>query len=102
MVKNNYITAGDLTERIKVISFDENGDDVVFAEVWAKVEDKNGLEKLEEQGVISISTVEFTIRYIPGIDIIQEIEHDGLRYNIRNIVRIGRMKFLKLTTQIRE
>jgi len=102
MIDKRYLQAGDLSEKITIYSTNEIGEDVLFAHAYAKVEDKNGLEDLEDRGVVSIATVEFTIRYMDNVDVTLEIEHQSQRYDIRNIQRIGRRKFLKLTTQIKE
>jgi len=102
MATTKFIQSGDLSEKIALYTFDEVGNKVLFSYAYAMVNDKNGLEDLEERGIVSIATVEFTIRYMDNIDTTLEIEHDAMMYNIRHIERIGRRHFLKLTTQIKE
>ena len=90
------MTIGEMRQRIAIqrviISTNENGYEVetpeVIKVVWAKVSNLHGKEFFEAKAVQAENTVNFTIRYISGLDQSMQIIFQGKTYNITTIDNI--------------
>lgn len=69
------------------------------AEVWAKVEDRQGYEAEQADQINAIRGTVFTIRY-REIDTTWRIRFDGELYNIESVERQDRKRFLKVMAYI--
>ena len=110
--RRDYIDAGELDERITlqkpITSKDGFGDvtptwtDVVNGGVWAKRRETRATETFEEDRLVAKTITEFTIRYRPDVNpTYRVVDADGKVYEIHGIQRVGRRRWLKLTTEVR-
>lgn len=73
-----------------------------FAEVWAAKEDNGGKEEYTAEKETSFGKTVFTIRYLSTINEKMRITLDSKTYDIINIAEIGRRRFQRITTQLRQ
>jgi len=100
--------AGQLDRRITIQSFTTTTDDfgeviqsfTTLADVWAKVEEKNGSEGEEGNQLMATKRVEFFIRYRADINEQMRIVYNGLTYKIETILNAdARKAFQKIVTR---
>lgn len=100
--------AGQLDRRITIQSFTTTTDDfgeviqsfTTLADVWAKVEEKNGSEGEEGNQLMATKRVEFFIRYRSDINEQMRIVYNGLTYKIETILNAdARKAFQKIVTR---
>jgi SPP1 family predicted phage head-tail adaptor len=69
------------------------------AEVWAKIDDRQGSEVYESDQIVAVRGTIFTIR-AREIDVRWRISFDGEYYNIEGIERPDRNRFIKVLAYI--
>ena len=104
------LRVGDLDRRITLRNHtygrDEYGGETetttTDTEVWAKLSYERGKEEIEGDQQIAYTATIWTIRYRTGIDKKTKIIYSGNTYDIKNIQELGRRRYLKITTELRE
>ena len=100
--------AGQLDRRITIQSFSTTTDDfgevvksfTTLAEVWAKVEEKNGSEGEDGNQIVATKRVEFFIRYRSDINEEMRIQYNNETFKIEAILNAdSRKAFQKIVTR---
>lgn len=69
---------------------------VKFADVWAKVTQVSGKEYLAGERKVGELTTKFYIYPLPGLLMTMRVLHDGLTYDIEQIIPYGRQKGVEI------
>lgn len=69
-------------------------------DVWAGMYIRSVDSRFFSEGVLPVSTVEWTIRYKDNIDLKCRIKYDNDYYKILSVEKIGRKESLKITTML--
>lgn len=67
-----------------------------FATVRAEIINQTASEFLTGYGEAEAGTVVFRIRFLSGITTADRITHAGQQYNIKEVIEIGRRRWLEL------
>lgn len=89
-------------QRKTVTGTDPYGGEIVtwgnLATVFAEVRQQGGREFLAAQQMIASKRVVFYLRWIPGLTVIDRVEHDGVIHDIEEVREIGRRDGVELHT----
>ena len=68
----------------------------IFKTAFANINFNSGTEKEQDNAIISTQMIIFTTRYFQGVDVKMRILYENEYYNIRQITKIGRNRYMKL------
>ena len=100
---------GDFDQRITIQTLSEAADDFgqriqtfsTLANVWARVEEKNGNESELGNQIVARKRVDFVIRYKTGLNERMRVVYRGNTYKIQTIVNDdARKSVMRITTEI--
>lgn len=100
---------GDFDQRITIQTLSEAADDFgqriqtfsTLANVWARVEEKNGNESELGNQIVARKRVDFIIRYKTGLNERMRVVYRGNTYKIQTIVNDDARKLvMRITTEI--
>ena len=80
---------------------DAAGNFVLHEATWAELTAEGGTENKQAAAIVSVNTVVFTIRFIPGVKEDMVVRYDGEVYNIVHIAPEGRDKRLHIKAEIK-
>jgi len=110
---NIKVYTGQLNQRIRIIerqrtnssTGEKTYQEILFNEVWAKVEDVSGNEE-EDGKILALNVRRYTIKYNPALVLkqIQDlyINHLGETYNIYSVGYVGHKEYIQLKCSKRE
>jgi len=95
---------GEMDRRIsiyqRVITYDTNGGEIntwsLYGSRWAKREDRGGGEPIQDDALLKVHDVVFTIRYESGITKDMVVYYSSQAYDIEHIAEIGRNDKMQL------
>jgi SPP1 family predicted phage head-tail adaptor len=104
------IPAGQLDTRVRILrrreTLDTSGQAVLTwtpeSEVYAKVEPLGGRTGFGSQQFVSVGDVQFTLRFIDGLNPLDQIEANGVAYDVQSVAPRGRRDLLVVVGKARQ